>query len=178
MRPDQPTQVELVRVDAEVLADLVTAATIGADPLDVTPPALGEGWTTERIDWLRAYHTECFPGFEGGADEETCAIRLDGHVVGASRLRRTTPNDPSELEWGIWLVKRARGLGLARVVLRLAANRAVLSGASTLVARTTIGNEPALRVLQRANATIDHSADGTVFARLELSTHPDHGFDA
>lgn len=171
MKPDLPTRVELVGVDAEVLAELVTAATTGADPLDVTPPSLGEGWTPERLDWLRAYHTACFPGFAGGADEETCAIRLDGHVVGASRLRRTTASDPSEVEWGIWLVKLARGLGLARVVLWLAANRAVLSGASTLLARTTIDNEPALRVLQRANATIDHGANGTVFARLELGTH-------
>ena len=161
--------VELVAVDAVRLEELIAAAVEDADPDDVTPP-LGTGWTAERLGWLRTYHEDRRAGFEGGGDEETAAILLAGRVVGASRLQRTEAGHPREAEWGIWLVKSVRGQGIAGEVLRLAAARAVESGASRLVARTTADNEPAVRVMNRAGATIHPDGPGEVTATLDLAT--------
>ncbi|WP_432558202.1 hypothetical protein [Granulicoccus sp. GXG6511] len=52
--------------------------------------------------------------------------------------------------------------------LRLAAERAKAAGASRLVAWTTAGNAAALRLLQRANASIQQRPGGAVFASIEL----------
>lgn len=158
---------ELVAVDAAVLDELVAAAVDGAAPDDVTPP-LGTGWTQERLAWLRNYHEERRAGFAGDGDEETAAIRLGGRIIGGSRLQRTNPADFSEVEWGIWLVKGARGQGIAHRVLALAAQRAVQSGARRLVAHTTATNLPAIRVLERAGASINHGPGDTVTAQLAL----------
>lgn len=163
-----PLLMQLVRVDEAILDELITIAMTDADPDDVTPP-LGDGWTSDRVAWLRAYHRERRTGFAGGGDEETSAIRFDGRVVGASRLHRANPDDAAELECGIWLVKSARGLGISRTVFRLAAERARQAGASRLVARTTAGNAAALRLLQRANAAIQPGPGGAVFASIELT---------
>lgn len=159
--------IELVRVDEAVLGALITVAIADAEPDDVTPP-LGDGWTPDRVAWLCTYHRERRSGFTGGGDEETSAIRFDGRIVGASRLHRVNPEDASELECGIWLVKSVRGLGIGRSVVRLAAERAARAGATRLLARTTNGNGAALGMLQRANAEIHPGPEGAVFAVLEL----------
>lgn len=161
--------VDLVPVDAGVLEELVAAAVGDADPDDVTPP-LGTGWTRERLAWLRAYHQERVAGFAGGGAEETAAIRLDGRIIGGTRLQRTDPADPTEVEWGIWLVKGARGRGIAHRVLALATARAIQSGAQRLVAHTRSTNLPAIGVLQRAGASLHHGPSGTVTARLALGS--------
>lgn len=155
--------VELVAVDAGVLDELVAAAVADADPEDVTPP-LGTGWTRERLAWLRTYHRERVAGFAGDGDEETAAIRLDGRIIGGTRLQRTDPADPTEVEWGIWLVKAARGQGIAHRVLALATQRAIQSGAQRLVAHTRSTNLPAIEVLQRAGASLHQEPGGTVTA--------------
>lgn len=160
--------VQLVPVVDRVLEELIQAAVADAEPDDVTPP-LGEGWTVERVTWLRAYHRERRAGFTGGRDEETSAIRFDGRIVGASRLHRTNPADASELEWGIWLVRSARGQGIGQAVFRLAAKHAARAGARRIVARTTAGNEAALQLLRRVNAAVHPEPDGVVYAVLELT---------
>lgn len=164
--PDPDSRVVLVPVDAAVLDELIEVATTDTDPDDVTPP-LGDGWTPERVAWLRAYHQQRRSGLAGG-DEETRAIRFDGRIVGATRLHRVDREDPSELEFGIWLAKSVRGLGLGGVVLRVAAERATRAGATRLTARTTQSNSAALRLLQRANATLEWGPDQAVSATLAL----------
>lgn len=141
MPSDSAPGVQLVPVDPGVLDALLTAAIDGAEPDEVTPP-LGPGWTPDRLTWLRTYHEERRVGFSGGGAEETRAVRVSGRIVGASRLQRTNPPDPTEVEWGIWLVKDARGQGVAHAVLTLEMARAARSGASRLVAHTTLDNPP------------------------------------
>src|SRR4051794_15260338 len=94
-------EVELVPVDESVLSRLVAAATSDAAPDEVTPSMAGNLWSPERIDWLHRFHRDRRPGLEGPLGEATWAVCLDGSVIGAVRLERTT--DPAVLETGIWL---------------------------------------------------------------------------
>lgn len=157
--------VELITVDEEVLAALVAVATADADPDDVTPP-FGAGWTPQRIEWLQSFHRDRRAGLANG-DEETAAIRVDGRVVGATRLHRSAETT-GDLEYGVWLSKAARGKGLSAPVLDLVAQRAAQAGASRLIAITTAGNEPALRTLRRAGAELHRDEDGGVRATIML----------
>ncbi|MEV1132396.1 GNAT family protein [Agromyces sp. NPDC049794] len=161
-----PPEVELITVDEVVLSRLVEVATTDAAPDDVTPP-LGDGWTPDRVEWLRAFHRLRRVGLAHG-EEETSAIRVDGRIVGATRLHRSSPETPDQLECGIWLARSSRGLGLSKTVLRLLASRAVSAGASRIVARTTAGNAAAIAVLKRAGARLRNGPDGAVHAVVPL----------
>lgn len=157
--------VELIAVDEEVLAALVAVARADADPDDVTPP-FGAEWTPQRIEWLQAFHRDRRAGLAGG-DEETAAIRVDGQVVGATRLHRSAETT-GDLEYGVWLAKAVRGRGLSGLILGLVAQRAAQAGASRLIANTTAGNEPALRTLRRAGAELQRGEDDGVHATISL----------
>lgn len=161
-----PPEVELVAVDEVVLSRLVEVATTDAAADDVTPP-LGDGWTPDRVEWLRAFHRLRRAGLADG-QEETAAIRVDGRIVGATRLHRSSPETPDQLECGIWLARSSRGLGLSKAVLPLLASRAVAAGASRIVAHTTASNTAAVAVLKRAGATLHSGPDGTVHAAVPL----------
>lgn len=161
------SKVELVFVDEDVLEELVTVATTDAAPDEVTPP-LGKGWTPERVEWLHDFHRRRRDGLAGDEKEETAAIRVNGRMIGATRLHRASPEAPDRLEWGIWLARSSRGLGLGDAVLRLIAARARMVGASRLVAETTATNAPMIATLRRAGAILSKGADGVVHAEILL----------
>lgn len=164
--PEPARSPELVPVDDDVLERLVAVATTDAAPDDVTPP-LGEGWTSERVEWLRAFHTLRRTGLAGG-DEETAAVLVDARVVGATRLQRASAAAPDELECGIWLARSARGLGLGSAVLGLLRARAAELGAARLVARTTSDNAAVMALLRRAGAVVAEAGQGAVRAEIQL----------
>ena len=171
--------VELVAVDEGVLAELVAVATADAAPDEVTPP-LGEGWTPERVAWLEAFHRDRRPGLAGVA-EETAAIRVNGRIVGGTRLHRSSPGAPRQVECGIWLARSARGHGVSGAVVRLLVDRATELGASHLIARTTARNAPAIAALRRFGAILSEGDDGSVYAEIRLDgerdrAERDHGF--
>ncbi|MDK3258412.1 GNAT family N-acetyltransferase [Blastococcus capsensis] len=147
--------IDLRPVTETTLSRLVTAATDGTAAGEVTPSITpGEGWTAERIEWLRAFHRERRAGLDGPAQEATWAVvevvddegRGSGRVVGAVRLRRA--GGPGVLELGIWLVRHARGRGVGREAVGLALERAREAGATAVRAETTSGNDGALTVLR------------------------------
>src|SRR3954447_8170607 len=108
--PD-PRRVELVAVDDDVLWRLVAVAVQDAAAAEVTPPVgAGAGWTSQRVDWLRAYHRDRRPGLDGPLGEATWAVVVDGEVAGAVRLHRTAETGTAET--GIWLARSARGRGV------------------------------------------------------------------
>lgn len=164
--PLTPREIDLVVVDDAVLDRLVQVAITDAAPDDVTP-SLGPGWTDERIEWLRAFHRLRRAGLSGG-EEETAAIRVDGRIVGGTRLHRSSPESPDRLEWGIWVARSSRRRGVASVVLRLAMDRAIGAGATSITARTTAGNTAMLALLGRAGATFANHPDGAVHAEVPL----------
>ncbi|TRY17313.1 GNAT family N-acetyltransferase [Tessaracoccus rhinocerotis] len=170
MPPSRPllSELKLVPVDEAVLDELIGVAMSDAEPDDVTPP-LGDGWTTSRVEWLRAFHRQRRAGLSGG-DEETAAIRTGNRIVGATRLHRSSIEDPEQLEYGIWLARSARGRGLSHEVLRLVAARAVALGASRLVLRTKSSNAPVIATLRRAGASIQQGCDGNVVGVIALDT--------
>lgn len=161
----QQHSVQLITVDEQVLAELIAVATEDADPDDVTPP-LGAGWTPQRVEWLQSFHRDRRAGLANG-DEETAAIRVDGRVVGATRLHRSAETT-GDLEFGVWLTKAARGKRLSAPVLDLVAQRAAQAGASRLIATTIAGNEPALRTLRRAGAELHRDEVDGVRATIML----------
>lgn len=146
--------VELRPLTEATLSRLVAAALEGAEPDEVTPPvAPGEGWTPERVGWLRAFHRDRRRGLEGPAQEATWAVveitgegRDAERVVGSVRLRRT--GEPGVLETGIWLVRDARGRGVGRQAVRLVLDRARGAGAVTVRAETMPGNAGAVALLR------------------------------
>jgi RimJ/RimL family protein N-acetyltransferase len=150
-----PVRVDLRPVTETTLARLVAAALDGAAAGEVTPEVTpGEGWTQERVEWLRAFHRDRRTGLDGPAREATWAvveIAEDGgrdaeRVVGGVRLRRA--GEPGVLEVGIWLVRGARGRGVGRAAVRLVLARAREAGADVLRADTSRGNDAALAVLR------------------------------
>ncbi|GAA3170428.1 hypothetical protein GCM10010531_24570 [Blastococcus jejuensis] len=147
-RRRRPRAVGLSPVDESVLARLVGAALADAAPDEVTP-ALGAGrrWGPERIEWLRRFHRDRRPGLDGPLGEATWAVAVDGDVVGAVRLKRTA--DADVLETGIWLVRAARGKGVARKAIADVLEQARAHGARAVRADTSRENASALYVLQR-----------------------------
>lgn len=143
----EPTGVELLPIEEDVLAGLVEAATSDASPDEVTPPIAGDDWGPERLDWLRRFHRDRRPGLDGPLGEATWAVSLDGTVVGAVRLKRTL--DPEVLETGIWLTRGARGHGAGRIAVAAVLDRARELGATEVCADTSRDNAAALYVLQR-----------------------------
>ena len=143
----EPAGVELRPIDEDVLARLVAAATEDAAPDEVTPPMAGDQWGDERTAWLRRFHRDRRPGLEGPLREAAWAVCLDGSVIGAVRLKRTT--DPAVLETGIWLTRSARGSGTGRLAIAAVLDRARELGARHVLADTSRDNAAALYVLQR-----------------------------
>lgn len=159
--------VALAPVDVVVLEELVEAATSDAAADDVTPPLTpGDGWTAERVAWLRALHVDRRAGLAGDAREATWAVLVDGRVVGGARLAGT--ERAGELEAGLWLVRRARGDGVGRVALALLLQQAAALGYASVRARTRASNCAALRVLRQLGFACSESTSGSVLAHVAL----------
>lgn len=165
----------LVDIDDQVLALLVTAATEGAAPDEVTPPLTSVAtWTPERIAWLHDFHRDRRPGLDGAAKEATWAVVVDGAVVGSVRLRRT--EDPDALEVGIWLIRGVRGRGLGRSIMAEVMEEAKALGAVRLHADTTRDNAAALAVLRDLGFIRTPNGRGQdVHADMLLSAYPSRG---
>jgi RimJ/RimL family protein N-acetyltransferase len=140
-------KVALVDVDETVLDRMVRAALSDAAPDEVTAPMAGPGWGPERIEWLRRLHRDRRAGLDGPLGEATWGIVVDGHVVGAVRLKHLA--DPDALETGIWLTRSARGRGIARRAIAQVLDLARGHGARELHADTSAANRPAQQLLQR-----------------------------
>src|SRR3954469_8730908 len=174
--PD-PRRVELVAVDEDVLARLVAVAVQDAAAAEVTPPVgAGSGWSSPRVDWLRAPHRHRPPGLDGplreapwgGLGEATGAVIVDGEVAGAVRLRRTA--EPGTAETGIWLARSARGQGTASRALAAVVTFGRRSGLTALRAGTKAANGPALAVLRATGFAVSAPDDtGRVVGRLLLT---------
>jgi RimJ/RimL family protein N-acetyltransferase len=164
--------VRLLRVDDDVLEDLLVAAVDGAEPEEAMPPVAGPpGWTGARREAFRAFHRERRAGFEGPVQEITFAVAVDGEVVGSARLRRT--EELAILETGLWLARSARGRGIGTAVLRALADEASALGAEALVAETNETNAAALGALRSIGSrlTVDE-VTGLVHARLPVARRP------
>jgi RimJ/RimL family protein N-acetyltransferase len=158
--------VELVAIDEAVLDELLQAATGDAAAHEVTPPQIvGATWTPGRVSWLRSFHRERRDGLCGPAGEATWAVRVDGHVVGSVRLKRTS--ESRVLETGIWLTRHARGRGLGRAAVAAVLSEATDIGADVVQADTTATNAGALGVLRSLGFTIG-SADNHGELRAQL----------
>lgn len=155
------------------LSRVVAAALSGAAADEVTPSVTpGEGWTPDRIEWLRAYHRDRRSGLDGEQGEATWAVvdvsgagADDERVVGAVRLRRS--GEPGVLETVIWLTREARGRGIGRQGMRLVLDRARDAGASVVRADTTTGNAGAAALLRSLGFTTEVQGE-TVRAELDL----------
>lgn len=150
-----------------MLEALVHVALTDAAADDVTPPLTpGMGWTTERLDWLRAYHRDRRAGLDGPLREGTWAVLVDSVVLGSVRLQEI---EDGVLELGIWLGRSARGRGLGADAVRAAVELARTTTAHTVVAETTTDNLAALAVLRALGfETADTGADHSVHASLRL----------
>lgn len=139
--------IELVRVDSDVLEALVRVAVQDAEADDVTPSVSGAtGWTLAREQWLRDYHRSCRSGLDGPGREATWAITVGTEILGAVRLKRLTGNDI--LETGIWLGRSWRGHGFATAALRAVVQKARAQGATQLRADTAASNTAAQALLR------------------------------
>ena len=157
----------LAPMDDVVLEHLLVAATSDAAAGDVTPPLTpGDGWTPERVDWLRSFHVERRAGLDGEAREATWAVLVDDRVVGGARLARTA--EDAVLEVGLWLTRQARGGGVGRAVLTALRDQAAALGAVAVRADTRASNGAALGVLRHLGFACSLEEDGTVRAQLTL----------
>jgi RimJ/RimL family protein N-acetyltransferase len=161
--------VELVRVDDAVLDRLIAVAVTDAAAPEVTPPLTpGESWTPERVDWLRSFHRDRRAGLDGGRQEATWAVVVDGEVTGSVRLRRTAV--PGVLETGIWLAGSARGRGTGARALAALVQEARSRGCRELRAETRATNRPAMAVLTSVGFLLDPPDEaGVVTARLGIA---------
>jgi RimJ/RimL family protein N-acetyltransferase len=164
-----PSRVELVPVEDTVLERLVAVAVADASAGEVTPPlTAGEGWSPERVDWLRTFHRERRGGLAGPCREATWAVVVDGGVAGSVRLRQV--DQPGVVETGIWLCRAARGRGVGAGALAAVVRTAAALGYAELRAETTRGNRPASAVLAAAGFALDPpTGTGVVVARLLMS---------
>ncbi len=149
--------VSLVVVDEAVLEQLVAVARTDAHADEVTPP-VGEvqGWSPERIAWLRAYHRDRRGGVDGPTGEATWAVVVDGSVVGAVRLARV---EDGALETGIWLCRNVRRKGVGVAALEQVLVLASATGATQVVARTTVANVGAQALLRQHGFLLSESGD-------------------
>jgi RimJ/RimL family protein N-acetyltransferase len=167
-RTHTPPTVDLRPVDESTLDQLVEAAIADAEPDEVTPP-LGNGWTAERLDWLRHFHRDRSPGLDGPLGEATWAIWHDSHVVGSVRLHRLP--EPSHGEIGIWLTRRARGHRLGTQAVGAVIDIAAAAGLTAVVAKTTSANGAVISMLHRLSFTIATNGDQvTAMKRLHPNT--------
>ncbi|MBC7374809.1 MAG: GNAT family N-acetyltransferase [Frankiales bacterium] len=159
--------VVLAPVGDPILEQLVAAATSDAAAGEVTPPLTpGDGWTPERVAWLRRFHVDRRAGLKGEAHEVTWAVLVDGHVVGGARLAHVGLD--KELEVGMWLTRQARGSGVGRLALALLLEQAAAGGFVSIRADTSPSNAAALTVLRNQGFTCSDSPDGRVHAQLAL----------
>ena len=155
----------LVSVNDVVLDQIVHAATTDASADEVTPAmAVGNGWTSQRIGWLRNYHQSNREGLAGPTREATWAVVEYGAVLGSARVKWT--DQAGVLETGIWLTQAARGHGIGSAVMRAIIVEATRAGAHELRADTAETNFGALRVLRRLHFELDPAKDGRVRASL------------
>ena len=159
-------EVRLAEVDEPMLEQLLALATCDATADEVTPP-LGNatGWTTERIDWFRAYHRAAYAGLDGPAREKSWAVLCDGSPAGARRLKRATEG---VAETGIWLGRGFRGHGVGAAALDLVLAEARRAGLEQVIAQTTAGNIGAQRLLAAAGAQLTYDDGGEVRAAVVL----------
>ncbi len=140
--------VELVPVTEGILNQLIEVAVTDAHPNEVTPPVgPGDGWTPERVEWLRAFHRDRRSGLVDGRQEETWAVVVGGKVIGAVRLKRV--GREGCLETGAWLRRSARAQGFGRQVLTALVELAGRHGAREVCAETTTTNHGALSLLRQ-----------------------------
>lgn len=160
-------EVRLAEVDEPMLEQLLALATCDATADEVTPP-LGNatGWTTERIDWFRAYHRAAYAGLDGPAREKSWAVLCDGSPAGAIRLKRAAEGVAAET--GIWLGRSFRGHGVGTAALGLVLAEARRAGLGQVVAHTTAGNVGAQRLLTGAGAQLAYDDGGAVSAAVVL----------
>lgn len=150
--------VTFARVGDDCLDALVAAAVADAAPDDVTPPLTGgDGWTPERIAWLRAYHRERQGGLDEPPFEISWAVRSGERVLGAVRLRRTAPGDA---DTGIWLVRSVRGAGVGTRAVAFALNRAREHEDLRCVGATTTASNAAAQGLLRRLGFVVSPGDG------------------
>lgn len=151
-------EVELRRVDDDVLEQLVAAALGDAAAGEVTPPVTpGEEWTAERVEWLRTFHRTRPNDLDADDAEMTWAVVAEGAVVGAIRLERIGGSRTAEV--GLWLTRSVRGRGVGRSAVVAVLQNAADRGIGAVRADTTTGNRGALALL----AALDFectSADG------------------
>lgn len=164
-------QQALVAVDESTLQLLVDAARHDADPDEVTPPtAQARGatpdWSADRLDWLKAFHRDRREGLDGPFGEATYAILVAGNVCGSIRLKRTA--GPTSLEFGIWLRRSARGLGIGTVAVNQAVENARDAGCTELRAQTTTEHLAALHLLRARGFDLSPQRDGMVEAVLPI----------
>ena len=139
-------EVQLRRVDEDVLEELVAAALRGADAREVTPPVTpGEEWTPGRVDWLRDFHRTRQSDLDAPDAEMSWAVVADSQVVGAVRLKRVAGAPSAEV--GLWLTRSARGRGIGRRAVMAALAEAADRGLTAVRADTTVGNGRALALL-------------------------------
>lgn len=160
------SNVRLTPIDEQTLEPLLSVAVAEAEPDDVMPPVEAPaGWSHARREAFREFHRARFDGLTGPTRTLMFAIVVDGDVVGM--IRMTCHEQPTTMETGMWLGKSARGQGIAATALRLLLAEAVGAGARLVTAETTVDNAPALNVLRRAGAELEHDGD-TVRARIRL----------
>lgn len=160
-------QVELRRLDEELLEELLETAVKDADPSEVMPPVAGPpGWSRQRREAFVRFHRE--RALQPEPVEETFAILHEGSVVGAARLE-TVADEPGAVELGVWLGRSIRGRGMAHKVLKALVDAARVRGARHLLASTTTSNLPAQRALAALGADLTQVGATTITAHLLLS---------
>lgn len=160
---------DLEPVDETGLKKLLNLAVAEASPEEVVAPLPGAaGWTALRKAWFLEYHRTRRTGLDGSHREITYLIVHEGRIIGSARLARITH---STIEAGLWLVRSARGRGLAAKVLLLLRSEALANGAAQLIASTTTKNTQALSALRKAGAVVaPPDLHGRVRAKFSLQS--------
>jgi len=152
--------VRLQPLDDAVLERLLQVAVGQAEPEEVMPPVAGPpGWTAAREVAFRQFHRRRYGGLDGPDGTAMFAIVADGAVVGMIRMSRC--GSLEIMETGLWLGRSARGRGIGTAALRAVLAEAAAAGAHTVVADTTTGNEPALRMLRGCGAQLTPHEEGS-----------------
>ena len=159
--------VRLTPLDGDGLEELVGSALTDTRPGE-TMPSDAAAWSDRLVGEFRAFHRGRRGGLDGPAREVSYVVRVAGRAQGVIRLER---HSADELEVGMWLARAARGQGVGGLALTAVLERARELGARTVVARTTVGNAPAVAALRRLGARVEPAgagagADGKVRAVL------------
>ncbi len=124
-------EIHLSPLTEDDLGPLLDAA-LTADPTDVMPPVSDpiDGWTEGRRQAFRRFHRQRLLGPE--PVEKAYVVRVDGHVVGAGRVRPIG----TEADIGLWLAPRWRRLGIGSVVAAQLVQLARQEGIREVTARS------------------------------------------